>query len=135
MTQFYSNNTSKNPSLLFNKDASTYFSNPNRVPFTDITQQMNSHNNNNQKNQKIFLENIFNDFSNNENKFMFLKKKSHGEDLNYYEEYDLLNNNEILFDSFKSNFKCFKSEFSKEEGIILLVIVFDDLFFFFSIFL
>ena len=94
MTQFYSNNTSKNPSLLFNKDASTYFSNPNRVPFTDITQQMNSHNNNNQKNQKIFLENIFNDFSNNENKFMFLKKKSHGEDLNYYEEYDLLNNNE-----------------------------------------
>ena len=94
MTQFYNSNTSKNSSLLFNKDSSTYFSNPNRVPFTDITQQLNHNNYNNQKNQNIILENNFNDFSNNENKFMFLKKKSHGENLDYYEEYDQLNNYE-----------------------------------------
>ena len=94
MTKFFLNNVSKNPSTFFNKDTNTYFSNPNRVPFTDITQQFNHHFYNSQLKQKFSLEKIFNGFSNNENKYMFLRKKSHGEDINNYEEYDQFNSNE-----------------------------------------
>ena len=58
----------------------------NRVPFSDITQQMNSFNNF-KKNQQIniFPKN-FNDFSNEKENFTFLKKKSFGERTNNSEK-------------------------------------------------
>ena len=58
----------------------------NRVPFSDITQQMNTFFNFQKNQQNNILPNIFNDFSNTKKNTTFLKKKSHGEIINNIED-------------------------------------------------
>ena len=58
----------------------------NRVPFTDITQQMNTFLNFQKNQQNNILPKIFNDFSNTSKNTTFLKKKSHGEIINNIED-------------------------------------------------
>ena len=58
----------------------------NRVPFSDITQQMNTFFNSKKNQQNNILPNIFNDFSNTKKNTTFLKKKSHGEIINNIED-------------------------------------------------
>lgn len=78
-------------SCLFEKNTPLFQNNTNllsqnRVPFSDITQQMNSFFNF-KKNQQIniFPKN-FNDFSNEKQNYTFLKKKSFGERMNNSEK-------------------------------------------------
>ena len=58
----------------------------NRVPFTDITQQMNTFLNSQKNLQNNIFPKIFNDFSFANKNTTFLKKKSHGEIINNIDE-------------------------------------------------
>ena len=58
----------------------------NRVPFTDITQQMNTFLNSQKNLQNNIFPKIFNDFSFTNKNTTFLKKKSHGEIINNIDE-------------------------------------------------
>ena len=72
---FLINSCSFEKTFLFNQNNST-FPPQNRIPFTDITQQMNNFVNYNKNQQiNIFTKN-FNDFT-NQKEFTFLKKKSY----------------------------------------------------------
>ena len=62
------------------------FSAQNRIPFNDVTQQVNSFFNT-KKNQQININTKnFNDFSNDKENFTFLKKKSFGDHINNIEK-------------------------------------------------
>lgn len=54
----------------------------NRIPFGDITLQMNSFFNSKKNQQNNILSKNFNDYSNDKENFTFLKKKSFGENIN-----------------------------------------------------
>lgn len=54
----------------------------NRIPFADITLQMNSFFNSKKNQQNNILSKNFNDYSNDKENFTFLKKKSFGENIN-----------------------------------------------------
>ena len=58
----------------------------NRIPFSDITLQMNSFFNSKKNYQNNILSKNFNDNSNCKENFTFLKKKSFGENINNYEK-------------------------------------------------
>ena len=83
----------------------------NRIPFTDVTQQMNSFYNT-KKNQQInIFPKYFNDFSNDKENFTFLKKKSFGEKINNTEkdeEYTGHNNTLNMQKKFPNN--CYKMQ-------------------------
>ena len=69
----------------FNQSSTTLLP-QNRIPFTDVTQQMNSFFNT-KKNQQInIFPKYFNDFSNDKENITFLKKKSFGEKINNIEK-------------------------------------------------
>lgn len=58
----------------------------NRIPFADITLQMNSFFNSKKNHQNNILSKNFNDISNDKENYTFLKKKSFGENINNYEK-------------------------------------------------
>ena len=70
---------------MFNQNNTTFLA-QNRIPFNDVTQQVNSFFNT-KKNQGININTKnFNDFSNDMENFTFLKKKSFGDNINNTEK-------------------------------------------------
>ena len=70
---------------MFNQNNTTFLA-QNRIPFNDVTQQVNSFFNT-KKNQQININTKnFNDFSNDMENFTFLKKKSFGDNINNTEK-------------------------------------------------
>ena len=61
----------------------------NRIPFADITLQMNSFFNSKKNRQNNILSKNFNDISNDKENYTFLKKKSFGENINNCEKDEL----------------------------------------------
>ena len=69
----------------FNQSGSTLLP-QNRIPFTDVTKQMNSFFNTKKSQQINIFPKYFNDFSNDKENITFLKKKSFSEKINNIEK-------------------------------------------------
>lgn len=70
----------------------------NRIPFGDITLQMNSFFNSKKNQQNNILSKNFNDYSNDKENFTFLKKKSFGENINNEEKDEKKEENNFAID-------------------------------------